>query len=147
MAPLLHSPVCNKFPNVSVAVPHILVIDDNEDILESVAIVLRWNAMRVSTTLRMNDFAREIRTIYPDLILLDKALGWADGCDLCTGLKTDPAIRHIRVIMLSAFRHVKEKCLSAGADAFLEKPFDLDELLQLVYSFTGTGAPFARLPV
>jgi DNA-binding response OmpR family regulator len=132
---------------MSAAFPHILVIDDNEDILESVAMVLRWNAMRVSTTLRMENFAGEVRTIHPDLILLDKALGWADGCDLCEGLKTDAATRNIRVIMLSAFHHVKEKCLSAGADAFLEKPFDLDELLRLVYSFTGTGASFASLQV
>jgi DNA-binding response OmpR family regulator len=137
MALLLHFPVCNKLPYMSAAIPHVLVIDDNEAILESMAMVLRWNALRVSTTNRMNDFTEEVNTIHPDLILLDKALGWADGCDLCAGLKMDTTTQHIRVIMLSAFHHVKEKCLSAGADAFLEKPFDLNELLQLVYSFTG----------
>ena len=124
---------------MSAAIPHILVIDDNEAILESVAMVLRWNALRVSTISRMDDVAGEVSMIHPDLILLDKALGWADGCDLCAGLKTDVATQHIRVIMLSAFQQVKETCLSAGADAFLEKPFDLNELLDLVYSFTGSA--------
>jgi len=123
---------------MSAAIPHVLVIDDNEAILDSVAMVLRWNALRVSTTNRMENFAGEIGTMHPDLILLDKALGWADGCDLCLGLKMDAATQHIPVIMLSAFQDVKERCLSAGADAFLEKPFDINELLQLVYSFTGS---------
>ncbi|MEO5595280.1 MAG: response regulator [Chitinophagaceae bacterium] len=126
-------------------IPHILVIDDNEAILESVAMVLRWNALRVSTCNRTDDFSGEVNMIHPDLILMDKALGWADGCDLCAELKMDATMQHIHVIMLSAFHNVREKCLSAGADAFLEKPFDLNELLKLVYSFTGTGACFAGL--
>jgi DNA-binding response OmpR family regulator len=122
---------------MSAAIPHILVIDDNEAILESVAMVLRWNALRVSTANIMDNFTQEVNTIDPDLILLDKALGWADGCDLCTCLKRDATTQHIHVIMVSAFHHVKGSCLSAGADGFLEKPFDINELLQMVYSFTG----------
>jgi DNA-binding response OmpR family regulator len=122
---------------MSAAIQHILVIDDNEAILESVAMVLRWNALRVSTANKMDDFTQEVNAINPDLILLDKALGWADGCDLCACLKRDATTQHIHVIMVSAFHEVKESCLSAGADGFLEKPFDINELLQLVYSFTG----------
>jgi DNA-binding response OmpR family regulator len=118
------------------AIPHILVVDDNEAILESVAMVLRWNALRVSTSNKMNDFNTGVRELHPDLILLDKALGWADGCDLCAGLKKDTTTKSIRIIMLSAFHNVKDSCLSAGADAFLEKPFDLTELLCLVKAHT-----------
>ncbi|MEP6726437.1 MAG: response regulator, partial [Bacteroidota bacterium] len=82
-------------------IPHILVIDDNEAILESVAMVLRWNALRVSTCNRTDDFSGEVNMIHPDLILMDKALGWADGCDLCAELKMDATMQHIHVIMLS----------------------------------------------
>jgi len=118
------------------AVPHILVVDDNESILESVAMVLRCNALRVSTTGKLVDFHASVKQIQPDLILLDKALGWADGCDLCTEIKSNVATEHIRIIMISAFSDQRINCLSAGADAFLEKPFDINELLRLVNEFT-----------
>ena len=118
------------------AIPHILVVDDNEAILESVAMVLRWNALRVSTSVKMDNFTTSVRELDPDLILLDKMLGWADGCDLCIGLKKDVSTQNISIIMLSAFHNLKDSCLSAGADAFLEKPFDINELLRLVHTYT-----------
>jgi DNA-binding response OmpR family regulator len=129
----MHGQVTN---DMSAAIPHILVIDDNEAILDSVAMVLRWNALRVSTKNRMEDFKSDVYLIDPDCILLDKGLGWADGCDLCSELKTDTEIQHIPVIMFSALAQTKQTCLNAGANAFLEKPFDIDMLLQLVFSFT-----------
>jgi DNA-binding response OmpR family regulator len=118
------------------AVAHILVVDDNESILESVAMVLRWNAFRVSTTDKLIDFHASVREMQPDLIVLDKALGWADGCELCREIKSDVSTGHIRVIMISAFSDQRTSCLSAGADAFLEKPFDINDLLRLVNEFT-----------
>lgn len=121
---------------MSAAIPHILVIDDNEAILDSVAMVLRWNALRVSTKNRMDDFKSDVSIISPDCILLDKGLGWADGCNLCSDLKADVETQHIPVIMFSALAQTKQTCLNAGANAFLEKPFDIDVLLRLVFSFT-----------
>ena len=121
---------------MSIAIPHILVIDDNTAILDTVAMVLRWNALRVSTSDHMENVTASIYSMQPDLVLLDKALGWADGCDLCCDLKAVPATQHIPVIMCSAVGQMKDTCIDAGASAFLEKPFDMDELLQLVYSFT-----------
>ena len=75
---------------MSVATPHVLVIDDNTAILDTVAMVLRWNALRVSTSDRMDNVTTSVYTMQPDLVLLDKALGWADGRDVCSNLKKFP---------------------------------------------------------
>ena len=136
VASLLQAFVHNKTPYMSVAIPHILVIDDNTAILDTVAMVLRWNALRVSTSDHMDDVTTSVHSLQPDLVLLDKALGWADGCDLCSDLKKVSATQHIPVIMCSAIGQMKTTCMDAGANAFLEKPFDMDELLQMVYAFT-----------
>jgi len=117
-------------------IPHILVVDDNEAILESVAMVLRWNALRVSTAASGETYHAVLQSDLPALILLDKSLGWDDGCNLCLQIKSDITTGFIKIIMFSAAKQVKEHCLSAGADAFLEKPFDIDHLLQLVRQHT-----------
>lgn len=117
-------------------IPHVLVVDDNHAILESVAMVLRWNALRVTTLAESDNFTQEVQGLNPDLIVLDKSLGWADGCDLCTGLKKNLSMQDIKIIMFSAYHNVHQECLAAGADAFLLKPFDLNDMLGLVKRLT-----------
>lgn len=136
MAPILHNTIESIHCRMRTAIPHILVVDDNVSILESVAMILRWNALRVTTLNESDDFTRDVQLIHPDLVILDKALGWADGCTLCADLKKDFIHNHTRIIMFSAFQNVQQECLNAGADAFLMKPFDLDEMLQLVKKLT-----------
>jgi len=77
----------------------------------------------------------------PDLIIMDKNLGWADGCDLCALIKTDRSLQHIPVIMLSAYHKLKEDCLFAGADAFMPKPFGMAELLSNIELLTAPADP------
>ena len=117
-------------------IPHILVVDDNEAILDSVAMVLRWNALRVSTAATGESFYAILHSDLPSLILLDKALGWNDGCNICLDIKSDITTGFIKIIMFSAAKEVRAHCISAGADAFLEKPFDIDHLLRLVREHT-----------
>lgn len=83
----------------------------------------------------MLNFETEVATLKPDLIMLDKSLGWADGCDLCRILKQNRELSAIPVIMLSAYGSRVEECLSSGADWFIEKPFDLEQLLNSLRKF------------
>lgn len=115
---------------------HILVIDDNEEILQSLLLMLERKAYKVSIKKRLHNFEEEVKGLRPNLILLDKMLGWADGCDLCKTLKTDPDLSQIPIIMFSAYYKRKDECLEAGADSFLEKPFEMTELLRIIRSFT-----------
>jgi CheY-like chemotaxis protein len=117
---------------------HILIVDDNQEILDVIRLMLERHAFKVSTkrNSRVGDFIGEVKNIQPDLVLLDKSLGWADGCDLCMIIKTDKALRHIPVVMFSAYHKIKDDCFFAGADAFLQKPFEMPELLSIIHSLT-----------
>jgi CheY-like chemotaxis protein len=69
---------------------------------------------------------------HPDLFILDKQLPGIDGLDICRHLKTQQSTRHIPVIILSANPHIGKLALLAGADDFLEKPFQMKALRDMV---------------
>lgn len=68
----------------------------------------------------------------PDLIVLDNALGEADGVEICTYLKKSNFTSRIPIIMISASPEIESVAISAGADAFLPKPFSMQQILTAV---------------
>jgi DNA-binding response OmpR family regulator len=121
---------------MSTKMPHIMVVDDNQDILSGLTFMLNRNAYTVSARSRFDNFEQEMETLSPDLVLLDKSLGWADGCDLCRTIKANKKISAIPVIMFSAYYKKKEECLNAGASEFIEKPFEMNALLSTIRLFS-----------
>lgn len=71
-----------------------------------------------------------LETVHPSLIMLDMMMPGMDGLTLLHRLREQPALRETPVIIVSAnvVNQQKEAALSAGADAFLEKPFSAKEL-------------------
>jgi DNA-binding response OmpR family regulator len=67
----------------------------------------------------------------PDLFILDKQLSGVDGLDICRFLKKHTETKNIPIIILSASPHIGKLASSAGADAFLEKPFKMRELREV----------------
>ena len=65
----------------------------------------------------------------PDLILIDVLLSGEDGRKIVKHLKSQEATRHVPVIMFSAHPSAEETVMVAGADDFVAKPFELDEVL------------------
>ena len=118
---------------------HILIVDDNEDILTMLKMMLEHNGYKISILDNTNNITALIVSLKPDLILMDKLLSGSDGCEVCKHLKTEEQIKHIPVVMLSAHAHAREECLQAGADFFLEKPFDMDNLLHVVAKASRNG--------
>lgn len=116
---------------------HILIVDDNQEILDMLRVMLGRQGYKVSTQSRMGDFTAQVTGLQPDIVLMDMKLGWANGCDLCALVKTNKSLQHIPVIMFSAYHKVKEDCVMAGADSFLEKPFEMGELLGTIEKLTG----------
>ena len=121
--------------------PHILVIDDNEEILSTISLILLRKDYHVSVKSRIDDFEKTLEELSPDLILLDKSLGWADGCDLCKLVRSNKKLSDIPVIMFSGYYKKKEDCMNAGANEFFEKPFELHTLLDAIQSFAGHTRP------
>jgi len=109
--------------------PHILVIDDNREILVTLEVILKRRQYQVTLKERCENINDLVQSVQPDIILLDKSLGWADGTTLCQRLKADPGLSKIPVIIFSAYYKKREECLESGADDFIEKPFDMKSLL------------------
>src|SRR4029078_5788157 len=73
-------------------------------------------------------------TFLPDIVLLDVMMPRPDGYELCSQSKTDPVLRHSQVIMVSAKTDISERLRGyrAGADDYVTKPFDKEELFAKV---------------
>lgn len=72
---------------------------------------------------------------WPDLFLLDKHIIGRDGLDICRYLKSNQSTRQIPVIMLSATPGIEPLARDAGADDFMEKPFNTSALMVKVQSY------------
>ena len=110
----------------------ILVVDDEPDILEFLQIIFDEAGFLVVTT-EKGDYLEKLNTgALPDLILLDMLLSGKDGREIVRHLKSQERTRHIPVIMFSAHPSAEKTALAAGADDFVEKPFDIDVLMQKI---------------
>ena len=78
-------------------------------------------------------------TCLPHLFIIDAQLAGANGIDLCYLLKQNGRSGVVPVIIMSANPYTKQQALDAGADAFLEKPFKLQYIRQLVATLTNAG--------
>lgn len=113
----------------------ILVVEDDPDIGMMLKMMLEYKGYSVTVSDRAEQANELIRTNQPDLIIMDMLLSGANGVDICDSLKQDSATADLPVIMISAHPNAREICLQAGADDFIEKPFEMDILLNKVNSF------------
>ena len=113
---------------------HIVIIDDEQDILE----LLRYNldkiGYRTTCLLDGESAIKEIRESIPDLILLDLMLPGIDGLDVCRILKNSEQTAKIPIIMITAKGEDTDvvKGLEIGADDYVTKPFSLKVLFARV---------------
>ena len=109
----------------------ILVVDDEIYIVHILDFSLGMEGYEVITALDGEQALEKLKTEKPDLIVLDIMMPKLDGYEVCKAIKSSPETRHIPVILLSAKgRNVDQKLgFDVGADDYITKPTDLDELL------------------
>jgi CheY-like chemotaxis protein len=119
----------------------IVVVDDDQDIRDSLQIILKAKHYIVSTAADKAEGMEKIKTERPDLAILDVMMStWIDGFEMSRELKKDPKFKHMPIIILTG---VKEKTgmdfkSTAGdptwcpVDSFLEKPIEPEVLIQEV---------------
>src|SRR4051812_23213335 len=100
----------------------ILIADDNEDILDSLTLLMEKEGYQIETTTDGNWLLRTDLEL-PDLILLDTKLSNSDGRKICMKLKRQKETKDIPVLMFSAAHEIGESTIKAGADDFISKPF------------------------
>jgi len=105
--------------------PHILVVEDEEDIQELIAYNLGREGYRVTAVGSGEEIAQQTRAAMPDLIVLDLMLPGMDGLEACRRLKAEPETRAIPVVMLTAKGEESDIVagLELGADDYVTKPF------------------------
>lgn len=108
--------------------PLILVVDDEQPIRTLVRQVLTEASYRVAEAVDGVDGLAKTRTLQPDLIVLDLMMPNLSGFDVLSALRSDPATSGVPVIILSVLDD-RRKGLRLGADAYLTKPLNVDELL------------------
>jgi DNA-binding response OmpR family regulator len=113
----------------------ILVVDDEADILVSIQIMLEDAAYTVMTTEYGEDVDRLQQSNRPNLILLDMLLGDIDGREIIQQMKGREETKYIPIILLSAHPTGETEAIVYGADDFLAKPFEMDELLTKVAQY------------
>ena len=117
----------------------ICIIEDDEGIQDVLRIILSRAGYEViifsdGKAIMEDDFAS------PDLFLLDKQLPNIDGLTICGHLKADPHTAMIPVIMMSAYPNAGELSKDSGADDFIEKPFQMQDLLSTIKKYIPSEA-------
>ena len=112
----------------------ILLVEDNEPSRDALGRRLERRGFQVAVAVDGEAAVTQAHVATPDLILMDLGLPGIDGWEATRRLKSDPATRHIPIIVLSA--HVmladRNKSLAAGADDFDCKPVVFDQLLHKI---------------
>ncbi|BBD68352.1 response regulator receiver sensor signal transduction histidine kinase [Nostoc commune NIES-4072] len=113
----------------------ILAVDDTPDNLILVQAILESEGYEIHLVSDGIKALREVEKAPPDLILLDVMMPGIDGYEVTRRIRNNPAISYIPILLITAFHESSVvEGLDAGADDFIRKPFDTDELLARVRS-------------
>jgi len=115
----------------------ILVVDDDTDILSVMEILLTMKGFEVQVTSKGENTFPKIESFKPDLILLDVLISGHDGRVICKKLKSNKETSHIPVIMFSAHPGAAASIAEYGANDFIAKPFDVNNLMKKVNAQLG----------
>jgi len=109
----------------------VLVVDDLPDNLEMLRELLEPEGYCVETAADGQEAIDKALAAPPDLVLMDVSMPRVDGLEACRRLKADPRTRLVPVVLVTALGHRENRLrgIAAGADDFLTKPVDIEQLL------------------
>jgi len=122
-------------------VQSVLVVDDEPNIVLSLEFLMTQAGYDVQVARDGEQALQAINDSKPDLVLLDIMMPDPDGISVCESIRSDPDLRDMPVIMLTAKgRNLeREKGLAAGASDFITKPFSNREVIERVAALLAVG--------
>jgi DNA-binding response OmpR family regulator len=114
--------------------PRILVVDDNEDNAHIIRDYLESKGYQIAVAYNGDEAMTLFESVKPSIVLLDVMMPGRDGWQVCREIKTSPSGKNVRVVMVTALQDWMDKrqALETGADDFVEKPFELAKLGEVV---------------
>jgi DNA-binding response OmpR family regulator len=110
----------------------ILIVDDDEAIVDAISLILDDLGYKTSYVSKGSEVYDKVESFKPDLILLDVLMSGKDGREICGNLKSNPETKNIPVVMVSAHPSAKKSATEIGADGFLAKPFQVEDLTKII---------------
>lgn len=110
----------------------IIIFDDDEDILSICSYILEEQGWEVHTFTDCNNIVEKVSSVNPSVILMDNWIPDAGGIIATQTLKKSDDLKHIPVIYFSANSDIQLLAEHAGAETYLAKPFDLEDLEQII---------------
>jgi DNA-binding response OmpR family regulator len=110
---------------------NVLLVEDTVSNTEAISLILIGEGYNVST-LSENISLNSIKILRPQIILLDLLLKGCNGWEICRQMKNDDELSNIPVILVSATMDLEKTAKNLKADDYLEKPFDMQVLINKV---------------
>lgn len=122
--------------------PKVLVVEDEDNIAIALDYLMTREGYDHDRIANGAEAMERIRATHPDLVLLDVMLPEVSGYEICQGVRLDPDLADVKILMMTARGSAIErrKGLALGADGFISKPFELKELRQEVRRLLQTGS-------
>lgn len=119
-----------------------LVVDDDEVIRQLIAVNLTLEGFEVETACDGQDCLDRVLDVKPDVVTLDVMMPRLDGWETVTRLRAAPETSHLKIVLITARaqEYDRRRGMEIGADAYLTKPFDPAELIQIVRDLAGCKA-------
>jgi DNA-binding response OmpR family regulator len=106
----------------------IIIVDDDEKVTTLLGRFLAASGYRVTVVNDSSKAMQAANTILPDLIILDIMMPYPDGFTLCKMLRDEPKFAKTPILIITALDNSNSKATTFGANDYLAKPFNLDEL-------------------
>ncbi len=119
---------------------HVLLVEDEPNIIEAVSFLLSRDGWTVSTHSNGHDAADVIRSKQPDVLVLDVMLPGRSGFDILADIRSEGTCRDVPVLMLTARGQTKdrERAQRLGATRFMTKPFSNAEIIETLHALNAS---------
>jgi CheY-like chemotaxis protein len=118
----------------------ILVVEDDPQVGRLIALVLQRNGHESEVVADGQTALSKARELHPSMIFADLAIKGMGGEQLCSALKALPETKDIPYVIVSGDRDIAEKAKVCGADAYMGKPFEFDDLVRIVSQYARTDS-------
>ena len=118
----------------------ILVVEDDPQVARLIALVLQRNGHQSEVVADGQSALSKAKELLPSMIFADLAIKGMGGEALCTALKALPETKDIPYVIVSGDRDIAEKAKICGADAYMGKPFEFDDLVRIVTEYARTDS-------